>query len=324
MNYLKVCFLYMHSIQDMKNSVFFSLFKENIKKKIKFVDKNNADVLIIGPYENLSIKKRLINSISDKKIIKDVKNFFNNLNFFTSKRKYKPLVVFLSYENVHLNAPIYDFSFFHDLGIFNNNHFRFPFWKEHIDWAHEDIIRDLTFAAKRFGGFWSLKDLMLPQGADFIKKKNICLISSHMREPRMSMYLKFKEHFRVDGYGPHFNQNIEHHDKSNFLVKDLLKSYAFNLCPENSLYPGYYTEKIPNAFLSKTLPISWADHNISLDFNKKAFINLLDYTKDNYEEICSLLKDINFLKKFTEEPLLLKPINLDGERKFINKIASYL
>ena len=104
--------------------------------------------------------------------------------------------------------------------------------------------------------------------------------------------------------------------------KEILKKYAFNLCPENSLYPGYYTEKIPEAFLSKSLPISWADSNINCDFNDKSFVNLLHYSKDNFTEIISLLKEENFLKKFTNEPLLLKEPNLDDETTFIKKIIN--
>jgi hypothetical protein len=35
-----------------------------------------------------------------------------------------------------------------------------------------------------------------------------------------------------------------------------------------------------------------------------------------------LLKDDNFLKKFIDQPLLNKKINLDAERNFVNKILS--
>ena len=105
-------------------------------------------------------------------------------------------------------------------------------------------------------------------------------------------------------------------------IYEVMKNYAFNLCPENSLYPGYYTERVPNAVISKTLPITWADQNISLDFNERSFVNLLDYAKDNYQEICGLLKDENFLKKFTHEPLLLKRPDLNEERLFVSKILS--
>jgi hypothetical protein len=155
---------------------------------------------------------------------------------------------------------------------------------------------------------------MAPIGTEFLKKeKKICIFSSHLNEPRKSILDKFSENFQVDGYGPFFNKNIKNHNSSNIIKKEILKNYAFNLCPENSLYPGYYTEKIPEAFLGKSLPLTWTDNNVNVDFNEKSFVNLLNHAKDNYSEISYLLKDEDFLKKFTKEPLLLNKPNLDNE-----------
>jgi hypothetical protein len=81
-------------------------------------------------------------------------------------------------------------------------------------------------------------------------------------------------------------------------------------------------KKLVNAFISKSLPFTWADKNINFDFNDRAFINLIDYAPSNYEEICSLIKDDYFLKKFSTEPLLLKKPDLDKEKKFISQILS--
>jgi len=250
--------------------------------------------------------------------------YFPNLDIYSLRRKYKPLRIFLSNENIHKNLPKYDYSFHHDIGIVNNNHFRFPIWKDHIDWSHEGIKREFTLTAKRFGAFWKLEDLLRPQGVNFIKKKNICLVTSHMTEPKLSIYLKFKEYFQVDGYGSYFDKKIKNHNSSNFSIRDILQNYAFNLCPENSLFPGYYNERVPNAFLANTLPITWADQNIDLDFNSKAFINLIDHASNNYDDICNLLKDDNYLLNYSKEPLLLKKPNLDKERVFVQKILSCL
>ena len=134
--------------------------------------------------------------------------------------------------------------------------------------------------------------------------------------------MKFSKNFNVDGYGPYFNKSIKNHNSSEFKTQNILKDYAFNLCPQNSLYPGYYTEGLVNAFVSKTLPVTWADKNINLDFNEKSFINLLDYTSSNYDEICQLMKDQYFLKKFVTEPLLFQKPDLKNEKLFVQKILS--
>ena len=85
-----------------------------------------------------------------------------------------------------------------------------------------------------------------------------------------------------------------------------MKNYAFNLCPHNSLFPGYYEEKVPDAYLSKCLPITWADQNIDYDFNPRSFVNLIEYTKDNYASLIENLKSESFLKKFIDKPLFIK------------------
>jgi hypothetical protein len=324
MKTLKVSFFAVHDIVDIQNSVFFHLLKNCSKKKIEIATKEKADLLIIGPYDSIKYKRIILNKLLEKNIFNDVLKYFPNFDIYSFRRKYKPLRIFLSNENIHQNLPKFDYSFHHDLGIVNNNHFRFPQWKDHIDWSHEGIRREFTLTAKRFGAFWKLEDLLRPQGVNFIKKKNICLVTSHMNEPKLSIYLKFKEYFQVDGFGPYFSKEIKNHNSSNFSIRDILQNYAFNLCPENSLFPGYYNERVPNAFLANTLPITWADQNIDLDFNPKAFINLIDHAKNNYDDICNLLKDDNYLLNYSKEPLLLEKPNLDKERIFIQKILSSL
>jgi hypothetical protein len=124
----------------------------------------------------------------------------------------------------------------------------------------------------------------------------------------------------VDGYGPFFNKNIKNHNLSNFLKIDILKKYAFNLCPHNSIYPGYYEEKVPESFLGGCLPITWSDENIKFDFNEKSFVNLNNYIAGGFKNIIEMLKDGNYLKKFTDQPLLLKEPNLETEKLFLDKI----
>jgi len=220
-----------------------------------------------------------------------------------------------------------DFYITMDFGNTNPNHLRIPVWKEYIDWTDCGIIRENTEHSLRFGEFYNLKKLKEPQGFDFLKKpRKIALFSSHLNEPRSSMYRAFKNHFSIDGFGPYFNKKIKNHNESFFFKKNILENYAFNLCPHDSIYPGYYGEKIPDAFLAKSLPISWADKNINKDFNEKSFINLNDYMSDehSYKEIIELMKDDNFLKKYTQEPLIINNIDLAKEINFAKKIISML
>ena len=310
---------------DLNSSIIFKLFESLSKKKIEYVNPGQEDILFIGPYDINSIKKRSINFFLEKLKILKLREKFPNIDIYSFKRNYKPLRIFFSYENCRYDSIKADYYITSDFGVFTENHLRFPSWMDYIDWsASENIYRNSnTLNSHRFGSYWNLDDLVKPLGEDFLrKKKEFCMFTSHLIEPRKSIYLKFSKNFKVDGYGPYFNKSIKNHNYSDFKTQNILKDYAFNLCPQNSLYPGYYTEGLVNAFVSKVLPVTWADKNINLDFNEKSFINLLDYTSSNYEEICNLMKDQNFLKKFAVEPLLFKKPNLEKEKNFIQKIIS--
>jgi hypothetical protein len=304
---------------DLKGSLIIKLIEHISKKEIKFVSPEVSDILIFGPYDTLVLKRKFSNFIRKK--LKFIDNLFPNIDLYLLKRKIKPIRIFYSHENYPFPEVKYDFSITSHFGRSSESHLRFPLWKELINWDHLGLKRELSTFIERFGNYYIIKDLISPQGDFFLKKdRKICLLSSHLDEPRKSMFFNFSKNFIIDGYGPYFNKDIKNHNSNPLSKKEILKKYAFNLCPENSLYPGYYTEKVPEAFLGKCLPLAWADNNINQDFNEKSFVNLLNYSKDNYLEISNLLKDESFLNKYATEPLLLNEPNLNKEINFIKKI----
>jgi hypothetical protein len=211
------------------------------------------------------------------------------------------------------------------LGIDNPCHLKTALWKDNIDWAHEDCFREKNMKyvnALRFGKFNLIEDLMMPLGDTFLKKKGMCMFSSHLLGEREMIYNQFNKHLGVKGFGPYFDHTIKNHHSSNFFKIDVMKSFSFNLCPENALHPGYFSEKIVDAFDGKCLPVTWVDKSVQFDFNKNAFINLVDYNFDNLKEVAELLKDHSSLKKFSKEPLLTKVPDLEKEKSFIEKILS--
>jgi hypothetical protein len=318
MKEIKVSSVYSIDGDSLKSTIIFNLIRILSNKKIIYTDPENADILFIGPYDINTISNR-INFFLKKKINLDFKK-----KIFLFKKK-KRINIFISHENIRYDGIDADYFITSDMGVSSNNHLRIPAWKDYIDWSEEDFFQSISaLNARRYGTYYKIENLMNPQGDDFIKKnKKFCIFSSHMMEPRKSIYLKFLNHFQIDGYGPHFDLSIKNHNLSSFKKREVLERYSFNLCPQNSLYPGYYGENVPDAFLAKTLPITWCDNNINKDFNEKSFINLLNYS-DNYDEIINLIQDIEFLKKFGQEPLIKNKVNLDLEKKFVSKIIENL
>ena len=233
-------------------------------------------------------------------------------------RRIKPMTVFLTGENIRHNVFPTDYSISFDLTVNTPSHSRLPYWMEMVDWSHEGLNGNCN---PRFGALLQLDQLEKPLGGQFLEReRKAILLSSHLREPRASCMQALQRSIVVDGFGPHFDNNIKDHHHSGFLKKDLLASYAFNLCPENGLYPGYITEKIPEAFAAGCLPITWVDESISVDFNPAAMINLKPMMQDDFSSLVDILSYEKKLADFMDQPLLLRRPSIEPFRQFIARV----
>jgi len=166
---------------------------------------------------------------------------------------------------------------------------------------------------------------MSPLGDHYLKRGGSCaLLSSHLREPRKTLFSALEKVVPTQGFGAFFNSKIRDHHSSGFLKKDILRDFSYNLCPENGLYPGYYTEKIPEAFYSGCLPITWADENISVDFNPNALLNLQPLFKSNFYELLNTLANKKKLETFQSQSLLEKKPSIEPLKEYLKIILSNL
>jgi hypothetical protein len=73
---------------------------------------------------------------------------------------------------------------------------------------------------------------------------------------------------------------------------EALDEYAFSFVVENFSVPGYFTEKLIDSFLRKTIPVYWGDPNIINVFNKDGIIFLNDLQNINFDFYNSKLETI--------------------------------
>jgi hypothetical protein len=149
------------------------------------------------------------------------------------------------------------------------------------------------------------------------KTKFCAMVAGNPEGLRVNLFNSISEYKRVDGYGNMFNRPLR---KSKF---DLLKDYKFSLCPENSIYDGYVTEKLIDAYAGGTVPIYSGDVSVYRDFNETAFLNYQDDNRMDW-----LLKDISEIDKkeylyegFYKNPLLLEEPKLDDAIAFVRSIV---
>ncbi|QWD91013.1 glycosyltransferase family 10 domain-containing protein [Polynucleobacter sp. MWH-Braz-FAM2G] len=289
----------------------FPIIAQTLGYQLNWVKPNQADLLILGPFIKVDAKKL-------KWCPRPLRPTINAALSLTSSRKNSPLRVFHSAENLRHDSVPADYSISFDLNIGSPNHFRLPYWMEMIDWSNEGIVGNQN---PRYGELLNIKRLMQPLGTDFLKKpRAAAFLSSHLREPRKTLFEAVQKVMPVSGFGAYFDKKIENHHRSGFLKRELLHEFGFNLCPENGMYPGYYTEKIPEAFFADCLPITWADENVKVDFNPDAFINLAPMTWCNYKPLEEIIATPLLLENYASQALLLKAPSILPFRDFVKRI----
>jgi hypothetical protein len=84
-----------------------------------------------------------------------------------------------------------------------------------------------------------------------------------------------------------------------------LQTYKFDVTFENESYPGYTTEKLPEAFAGNTVPIYWGNPRIGQDYNTGAFVNCHDFRSLDQVVECIIELDRNddLYRKFLRAPI---------------------
>jgi hypothetical protein len=291
------------------------LIIRSLRYRVQWVTPAKCDLQIKGPFSRNSDK-------DFRWLPRAVRPFASDLEsamrIRLRPRSSLPLTLFHTSENVRHDEVSADFSISFDLAVHTTNHIRFPYWMEMIDWSHEGVTGNQN---PRFGRLLDIPTMLRPLGNNFLKRPQAAAIfSSHLREPRASLVKAVESIMQVKGFGPYFDKSLGYHQQGTIKKTEILKEFAFNLCPENGLYPGYYTEKIPEAFVAGCLPLTWTDTNVCTDFNPAAFINLEPMCWQEFEPLKELVDSPCRLNMFADQPLLLKVPSIEPLKEFLSMV----
>jgi hypothetical protein len=227
-----------------------------------------------------SIENFFIHQLSKKyQVIRDDENpdylIFSDGNFGNNNAHYNNkncIKIFYTGENERpWNYQChYSISFEHD--TFDGRNFRLPLY---VIYDHDNHYRDVpnTSTISR-----SKEDLLNP------KKFCSFVVKNPGSEKRNQWFHKLSSYKFVSSGGPLYNNIGYVLSRGDDGIQEKIKflnNHKFNLCFENSSYPGYATEKLYEALCSKTIPIYWGSPTIECDFNSKAFLNWNDYQDDD-------------------------------------------
>lgn len=226
--------------------------------------------------------------------------------------------IFFTGENVRTDFNVADYGIDFDYMEFGDRHLHLPLFALGNIEQNRALNKRENFCA-----------YIVTNGGE---KNNVLL--------REQFFDKLSQYKKVDSGGRHRN-NIGHfvEDKHKWL-----QNYKFNLCFENSSYPGYLTEKLFDAYNAGCIPIYWGDtslrvgfadnaggggfdisgtecidmrvpeiplHLIEYKINPKAFINAHNFPNLNalLEEVKRIDNDDKAYEAMRNEPLFLDNFN---------------
>lgn len=155
------------------------------------------------------------------------------------------------------------------------NHFRLPLWKLYIDYNGKTPTKNLETGISK----WHLLNIVTPS----FTSNSASIVMSNYNFTRKELIGNLMKIMSVDVFGkaglPVNNKMLE------------ISKYKFNLCPENTISPGYFTEKLLQAKAAGCVPLWFGDPSYTVDFNKNSIINMYEYDM-NFEEMFDTV-DVN-------------------------------
>lgn len=212
--------------------------------------------------------------------------FGNNISRY---RNCKALKLYFTGENNRPNLTDYDYSLSFDIDSYGGRNLRLPLWMVYIDWWNcnsEDI--SLTEFRRTFD----------PEEV-YSRTKFCSIMIGNRVSNRIQVVNSLDTYKSVDKFGSVFNNRFEGRKL------DLLMNYRYNICFENSIHPGYHTEKFLQAKLAGCIPIYYGADTLGIDFNEKCGINYLNYdsVENLLEYIIELDQDKEKFIEVSSEPL---------------------
>jgi hypothetical protein len=222
-------------------------------------------------------------------------------------------------ENVRPSFIGYDHSLSFDWDNYGGRNHRLPLWYARLAWdGFEQKPRRDNHHNHGYEQLIPIKRLLNPRHLDIGAKDKFCImVAGNPEGLRINLFNSISKYKQVDGYGNMFSRPLR---KSKFA---LLPEYKFCLCPENSVYDGYITEKLIDAYAGLTVPIYSGDVSVVDDFNDGAYINY-QFVRNMNALVSKVMRTdqaLEMYKTMYEQPLLLKEPKLDDAIAFVRSIV---
>lgn len=287
--FLPICYLYEEASKQNINLITPDIFLNNLK------DFDNKDVLLISHLITKNTEKLI--ELGVKPIILTCQEspfiatrFYVNLKKYSSLFKYSML--FNGMQKMTSKKTIFIPMYFPQF-FSNEKYISIPFLEKNF----------ITYIASNK----EVKKILKVITIKFLYGFNIKMI--YPLRKRLIDFLAQRDGF--DLYGKGWNTETSPAIKKVYRgvvenKEEKLREYKFVLCLENSIFPGYITEKIFDCFFARSVPIYLGAPDIDEYIPKNTFINIKDF------------KSFTDLKKFIDS------IDAQTYKTYIDNIETFL
>ena len=281
---MKVCFSDFWTPFDPNNNFFIHIIRE-LYENVEVVHPEDSDVMFFS--------------------------FFGNEN-----GRYKNCKkIFFTGENTPPNFNKCDYSLTFDHDTHGGKNFRLPLSYLYIDWFDVKTSDNPE---------WLIPESYLYGENEFTlkpKDKFCTIVYGKQIESRIRAIQNISRYKTVEVFGK-ANPNQPLPDGEKYKL-DLISNYKFSLCYENSVTPGYHTEKLLHGKIAGNIPIYYGDKTVDQDFNSSGFINAVNMNDDELiEKIAEIDASDNLYNEMLSQPIFDKKPSLDDVTTFLSKVLS--
>lgn len=231
---------------------------------------------------------------------------FAKAKYSTNQQPSKGADYSIFYTGENESPPFADWDCYlsFDLNSYNGKNAYLPLW-----WiTSSDLIYPTTspFLGKEI----TIDQMMSLREIDYDTREKFCVAFIGKAYPfRMQAIAALSAVGKVDVYGGIARNSNR---KAALAKFETAQKYKFVFAFENDLFPGYVTEKAPEAWATGAIPLYWGSDPAGY-LNQDAMINLANYQNlDSFTERVSEVADSPSLwNSIASQPILTKRPNLD-------------
>jgi len=282
-----------------------NFFLQLVKDSKEFIEVER-DVYFYGCYPDKNIVKKAMLFVSSKMSNKGMTKWLKFQQGIEIPTDLKAFNVWCTFENRRPPVEGYDLTYTFDIDQLNDTNCYLPLLYLYLEINEAESKHKYKVNELMQERILSHEELAMKSG----------FVSAFINNPhptRLHAVKQLQELGEVKLFGRSVNNYVDN-------KLEEASKYWFNLCFENDLYPGYVTEKVLEAYLSKSVPLYWGDDKLGI-INSKAVVNLNDFDSIELfvQYVSKLYHDKDKMLEVINEPLFTRDIEYDAIVKHFAK-----